>query len=206
MKKWPVICPLGSRVIITQGMNKDHDANDFIIGDLTLTERDNLRLSYGAQFVSPVPNAECVQKWDFGPMNNLGNGVDIEWQEDGYYWRLHFWHTVKELVKVGDKLTEGQVVGLMGNTGDCRPLPTVDNPFAGTHCHLRLSRYNKNEYGGNFNIVSLDPSDYFDVYNPYQGNDSSVTVDLEPVKWAWDKLGITTAFDKLVYLLKNIFN
>lgn len=213
-KKFPVICPDGSHVVITQGFfypdknpatGQTHDAVDFIIQNPKLTDRENERLTYGAQLVAPIAG-NIVEKFDEGTMNNLGNGIDLEWFEDGFWWRLHYWHTVFELMKVGDPAKEGDIVALMGNTGDCRPLPTPQAPYQGTHCHLVFSRYKKLPNGGNVEIVSLDPRDYFDIETWYTGKDSSVTIDLEPVKWAWSKLSITTIFGKLMYLLTNIFN
>ena len=216
MKRFPIIAPDGASVVVTQGFffpevnpasGQTHDANDIVLYNSNLSYKENQRLSYGSQLVCPVPNAKCVKVWDFGTMNSLGNGVDIEWQEDGYYWRLHFWHIVKENVKEGDSVVEGQVIGFMGNTGDCRPLPTPELPFNGTHLHLRLSRYQKDSTGfGNIKIVSLDPQLYFDIKNPYQGVDNSnTTLDLIPVKWAWAKLSLTTKPQWLDYMLKYIF-
>lgn len=214
-KKFPIICPKGSRVVITQGFFPDgvanpatgqtHDAIDFVIQDITLSEKDNLRLTYGSQLVAPM-DSKVVLINDFGTMQSLGNGIDIEWQEAGYYWRLHFWHTVYNKFKLGDMVKSGDIVALMGNTGDCRPLPTPESPYNGTHCHLRLSRYIKDQFGGNLNITSLDVRDYFDVNNPYTGSDSSVIIDLEPLKWAWAKLGLKDNLSKLFYMIKNIFN
>jgi len=206
MKRWPVICPKGARVIITQGFKPTHDAVDFVIWNDNFSERENYRLSYGSQLVCPVPEAKCVLINDFGTMNPLGNGVDIEWQEDGFYWRLHFWHTVYNELLLNQLVKEGELIGLIGNTGDCRPVPTANEPYEGTHCHMRLSRYHKDAYGfGNIDIESLDPRFYFDILSPYVGNDSNVVVDLQPIYWAWGKLGIISTFDKLMYLLLKIF-
>jgi len=205
MKKFPVICPEGTIVVICQWFKPEHDAVDFVIRNPNISDRENARLTYGTQLVAPI-NSKCVAINDFGTMQELGNGVDIEWMEGGYYWRLHFWHTVYNKVKLGDQVTKGQVVGLMGNTGACLPKPTPERPYDGTHCHMRLSRYVKDPWGGNINIVSLDPCKYFDINNPYQGSDSSVVVDLEPIKWAFDKLGITSIYQKLLYFFNNIFS
>lgn len=209
-KKWPIICPKGSRVIITQGFkplnNPTHNAVDFVINNFTFKRQQNLQLSYGSQLVCPVKEAKCVLLNDFGPMNALGNGVDIEWLENGYYWRLHFWHTVYNELVLGQIVKEGQIVGLMGNTGDCRPIPTIRSPYEGTHCHCRFSRYKKNQWGGNIEIVSLDMKDYFDINNPYTGVDSPVMVDMEPLKWSWTKLGISKDnFKNLIDIFTNLF-
>jgi len=182
-----------------------HDAIDFVIYNPKLSYRDNLRLTYGAQLVAPT-DSRCVLVNNFGEMNDLGNGIDIEWNEDGYYWRLHFWHTCYNQLKLGEVAKEGTIVGLMGNTGFVNPKPTPTEPYNGTHCHMRFSRYEKDAWGGNINIVSLDPTLYFDVINPYQGDDSSLAVDVPPLKWAWNKLGITSVLEKLIYMINNIFN
>jgi len=209
MKKFPVLCPPGSIVMITQWFkpfnNPEHDAIDFIIRNPSLSNKDNDRLTYGAQLIQ-TNDATCMIVNNFGTMNPLGNGIDFEWQENGYWWRIHFWHTVYNYFNVGDKVKAGTVVALMGNTGDVNPKPTPLKPYDGTHCHMRYSRYQKNADGANYNIVSLDPTLYFDINNPYEGVDSSVVVDLQPVYWAWDKLGIKDNLSKLFYFFKNIFN
>jgi len=210
MKKFPVICPPGAIVMIAQWFrpanNPSHDAVDFIIRNPSISDKDNARLTYGAQLVSPVSGATCVDLNDFGTMQELGNGVDIEWKDGAYYYRLHFWHNVFNKVKVGDTVSEGQIVGLMGNTGACLPKPTPERPYDGTHCHLRFSQYQKDQWGGNINIVSLDPCLFFDINNPYRGEDSEVVVDLEPVFWSFTRLNIKDNFNKLLYMIKNIFN
>lgn len=212
MKKFPVICPLGARVKITQGFrpsnNPSHDSVDFQVWDDSLSERENKRLSFGSQFVLPV-DATCTNVNDFGTMNPLGNGIDFEWQEDGFYYTLHFWHTVYNNYNKGDRVKAGSIVALMGNTGfvfeDGVKMPTAENPYGGVHCHLRFSRYQKDPWGiGNINIVSLDPTLYFDVLDPYRGEDSSIMVDVIPLQWAFDKLGFTSVLEKLIYYFKYI--
>jgi len=210
LKKFPVVCPKGSRVIITQGFrplnNPDHDAIDFIIYNDSLSKIMNQRLTYGAQLVQPV-KSQCVNLNDFGTMNPLGNGIDFEWKEGEYYFRTHFWHTVYNNFNIGDVVEGGTVVALMGNTGDCTPhYEPEGGDYNGTHCHFRLWRYQKDSYGGNINIESVDPRFFFDILSPYEGPDSDVLVDLEPIKYSWNKLGITSAFDKLKYLLVHIFD
>lgn len=77
-KKFPIICPQGSRVIITQGFkpanNPTHDACDFVILNDKLTDMENYRLTYGSQLVV-TDDSECVLVNDFGSMNSLGNGI-----------------------------------------------------------------------------------------------------------------------------------
>lgn len=209
-KKFPIICPKGSKVVITQRFkplnNPTHDAVDFIIQNPNLQQRENQILTFGSQLVCPVVEAKCVLLNDFGAMNDKGNGCDIEWSENGFYWRLHFWHTVYNELILDQVVKEGQIVALMGNSGNCSPMPTIQNPYQGSHVHCRFSRYKKSnllyvENGKiicpNYEIVSLNMLDYFDVNNPYQGKDSSVEVDLEPPKYFVNKIGASSVWGKL---------
>ena len=42
------------------------------------------------------------------------------------------------IVNVGDFVKQGQVIGYVGNTGNCQPRPTPSNPYAGTHLHFSV--------------------------------------------------------------------
>lgn len=199
--------PDGCSLEVTQGFkpltNPSHDAIDVVVRQYGQTQLTNCVISYGSPFICPVKEAKVVLVNDFGYMNELGNGIDIEWQEDGYYWRLHFWHTVYNEKNLNDIVKEGDIIALMGNTGACVPMPTPEQPYMGTHLHLRMSRYKKDAWGGNTEITSIDPRLYFDINNPYRGNPTiSTTIDYQPIKWAWEKLGIKTIIDKLTYLIR----
>jgi murein DD-endopeptidase MepM/ murein hydrolase activator NlpD len=41
-------------------------------------------------------------------------------------------------VSVGDKVKQGQVIGVVGNTGNCLPRPTPSKPLQGTHLHFEV--------------------------------------------------------------------
>ena len=41
-------------------------------------------------------------------------------------------------VKAGQEVKQGQVIGYVGNTGNCQPRPTPSNPYAGTHLHFSV--------------------------------------------------------------------
>ena len=47
-------------------------------------------------------------------------------------------HLDARYVNVGDKVKQGQVIGLVGNTGNCWPRPTESNPVAGSHLHFEM--------------------------------------------------------------------
>lgn len=41
-------------------------------------------------------------------------------------------------VSVGQEVKQGQVIGIVGNTGNCLPRPTPSNPLQGTHLHFEV--------------------------------------------------------------------
>ncbi len=41
-------------------------------------------------------------------------------------------------VSVGQKVKQGQVIGTVGNTGNCKPRPTASHPTQGTHLHFEV--------------------------------------------------------------------
>lgn len=41
-------------------------------------------------------------------------------------------------VSVGQEVKQGQVIGTVGNTGNCLPRPTPSNPYNGTHLHFEV--------------------------------------------------------------------
>ncbi len=47
-------------------------------------------------------------------------------------------HMDARYVSVGDKVVQGQVIGILGNTGNCWPRPTAANPVAGSHLHFEM--------------------------------------------------------------------
>lgn len=59
-------------------------------------------------------------------------------------------HMDVKYVSVGDYVQQGQVIGLVGNTGNCWPRPTASNPVAGSHLHFEMrlngSRVNPEKY------------------------------------------------------------
>lgn len=110
-----------------------------------------------------------------------GFGKHIRWFHDCGNGRLREWiygHNSINLVKVGDKITNGQPIALMGNTGFVVSGPTPywkHNPYAGTHVHvgLRILKLDPNgwEYtqnGPRIKVLdvdngsrgSIDPSEY----------------------------------------------
>lgn len=47
-------------------------------------------------------------------------------------------HCDARYVNAGDTVKQGQVIGLVGNTGNCWPRPSASNPVAGSHLHFEM--------------------------------------------------------------------
>ena len=65
-----------------------------------------------------------------------GNYIVINHNKNNYY--TVYMHLKNINVKIGDTVSKGQVIGTMGNTGNVIPVPTANNPTAGTHLHFSL--------------------------------------------------------------------
>ena len=99
----------------------------------------------GTGYGSPIYAAGDGEVYDEGYMSASGNYVNID-HGNGYVTR--YFHMMKTLVKKGDKVTKGQKIGYMGNTGDVWPRPTKANPTAGTHLHFEVWVGGRPWYGG----------------------------------------------------------
>ena len=65
-----------------------------------------------------------------------GNYIVIKHNISNYY--TVYMHLNKTYVNVGDKVSSGDIIASMGNTGNVIPVPTNSNPYAGTHLHFCL--------------------------------------------------------------------
>jgi len=65
-----------------------------------------------------------------------GHYVIINHNIGGYYTK--YLHLKDVYVNVGQTVARGQKIGTMGNTGNCYPVPSPSNPYAGTHLHFEL--------------------------------------------------------------------
>ena len=54
-------------------------------------------------------------------------------------------------------MQQGQIIGTVGNTGNCQPRPTPSNPLNGTHLHFEVRINGKcvNQYHIYHNIINL---------------------------------------------------
>jgi hypothetical protein len=199
-------------VVVTQGFKPNiHDSIDFIIWDNSKTHDENKLLTYGAKLVCPIKEAVVIQEdWRektvgmYGQEAPMGGWVDIR----GYFDEtrdiiLHFQHNCANKVKLGDKVVEGQVVGNMGNAGQCVPIPTADYPADGTHCHFTMYLIERKQYA---NAIRVNPMDYFDFTKWYEGSDSEKELDYRIIGWGLNKKGFTENWQKIVYLMKRWWN
>nr|DAI87787.1 MAG TPA: minor tail protein [Caudoviricetes sp.] len=87
-------------------------------------------IDYGAPTGTPIPSpidGKVIQSW-FSPNQPSGGNETQIW--DGQKYTHIFMHQSKRKVKVGDKVHQGQIIGLVGNTG---------NSF-GSHLHWQVNR------------------------------------------------------------------
>lgn len=62
---------------------------------------------------------------------------------------------------------QGDAIAYMGNSGAVKPVPSIENGFAGAHSHLALGV----KLPGELNATNKDPLLYFDFNNPFRGPD-----------------------------------
>lgn len=95
--------------------------------------------SQRAIYAAQGGTVDLVQKWNgkrtSGDMNSYGNLVIIKGNNGKSY---YYAHLNSALLKTGDKVSAGEPVGYMGNTGNVYPVPNGSNPNAGTHLHFEV--------------------------------------------------------------------
>ncbi|WP_443028824.1 phage tail tape measure protein [Staphylococcus hominis] len=87
-------------------------------------------IDYGAPTGTPIPSpidGKVIQSW-FSPNQPSGGNETQIW--DGQKYTHIFMHQSKRKVKIGDKVHQGQIIGLVGNTG---------NSF-GSHLHWQVNK------------------------------------------------------------------
>jgi len=80
-----------------------------------------------------------------------GNYIIIKHNINNYY--TIYMHLKDIRVRVGDNVGAGQIIGTMGNTGNVVPVPSSNNPYAGTHLHFGL--YIGEPYRGGYAVDPL---------------------------------------------------
>ena len=114
-----------------------HNGIDYVVGK-------GREESYGIPIIAS--HTGVVRKVTFTtPMSTQGNGLTIEGVRDGDTLLMTtYWHLSEVIVKAGDAVSQGQVIGYMGNSGYV--VGSDSSPFSGTHLHFMVYEY-KNENG-----------------------------------------------------------
>lgn len=82
-----------------------------------------------------------------------GNVIYINHNIGNYY--SVYMHLATILVKEGQVVSRGQLIGKMGNTGEVYPVPSSYSPYSGTHLHFATWRGFPNRGGSPFNPLTL---------------------------------------------------
>lgn len=120
-----------------------HNGLDFIVRDA--------KRGYGTPIISAT-SGKVTKVFD-SMTDTRGAGIYIQQTNGNEIIETVYWHLSEIIVKVGERVTEGQVIGLMGNNGFVMPKPTPDRPYDGTHLHFAVRRYinhfsKNNDYRG----------------------------------------------------------
>jgi len=107
----------------------------------------------GTGWGSPIRSVRDGIVFEVNNHWTLGNFIIIE-HPNGYY--TLYAHLSRVEVAEGERVTRGQVIGRMGNTGRVIPRPTRENPHRGTHLHFEVWQGGPPYAGGrSFNPMRL---------------------------------------------------
>jgi murein DD-endopeptidase MepM/ murein hydrolase activator NlpD len=82
-----------------------------------------------------------------------GNYVVVSHNISNYY--TLYMHLSNVLVSINQDVSQGDVIGKIGNTGNVSPIPNSSNPYGGTHLHFGVFIGNPLEGGYSINPLSL---------------------------------------------------
>ena len=172
--KFPLRIAEDKKVILTQGFKSQelideykkngyniqfHDAIDVATGTLKDT--------HGTPLVCPFPKAECIYFDDSGATGTQkADRVQIKYVDGDTEYIMGGLHFSKMLYQ--QNYVFGETIAWLGNSGFVLPAPTKDSPLNGSHLHLTLR----------VNGVIVDPLLYFDINNPFRGEDTGDAFDV----------------------------
>ena len=191
MYKFPLRLPEGWRVIVTQGFKstelaewytkqgisyQEHLAIDLVVG----TPDYQQWATYGAAIVCPFPSAELIAlEPGTNPGDQKSGRFQVRYTEpDGTVVIMGGIHC-SDVADGKTSFTYGEDIAYIGNGGYVDPAPTKEDAYAGGHLHLSYIR----------NGVVRDPTEIFNIYDPFRGKDSGFEKDIRPIAWAmgWSK-------------------
>jgi hypothetical protein len=219
----PIIVPYGYKLRISQPFGSTGDVEWYKNNGLNIpfhngvdivVDNDDPRLTYGSACFCPFPKGWTVKKTFDSAMSTKGNGVTLEsdtFVEDGIEKKVQIvlWHLSS--LTDGTQLVYKNIVGYVGNSGLVHPAPSTACPFCGSHLHLMLYEFHKTSTGmfmlqntGNGVGGAVDPMTRFSLSVAEYGEDTNVSFDTAPLKWAMAKLGLVEVYQKIMYLLSII--
>ena len=83
-----------------------------------------------------IPNYNANGEY-VGSYRGYGEYVIID-HHDGTMTLYGHMRAGSRTVSVGQSVVQGQVIGIVGNTGNCQPRPSASNPHWGTHLHFEV--------------------------------------------------------------------
>ncbi|MBQ5994539.1 MAG: peptidoglycan DD-metalloendopeptidase family protein [Clostridia bacterium] len=126
-----MICPLQySNACISSGWGEysGHKGTDIITSGATGN-------TYGKEIRAAAAGTVIFAGKGTGSSWSYGNFVTID---HGNGVATRYAHCSSVAVSTGTKVSQGQVIAYVGNTGNVRPAPTPSNPHAGAHLHFEV--------------------------------------------------------------------
>ena len=151
--EYKITSPFGPRSL--NGDERPHKGEDYV----GITDKIVVSPTLGKVVSSQIITDRNNATWEWG------NYVKID-NLNGYY--LFFCHLSARLVKVGDKVEEGQPIGIEGNTGYS----------FGSHCHFEVRRKSDG--------VSINPREYFKILAVWEKSQIDVSKKLVQEKTGFD--------------------
>jgi hypothetical protein len=181
--KFPVRIPPNRKVLFQQGFIPGvHEAVDVICGTAIET--------YGTPVVCPFPSGEMITRQIDEAFGEKGSMFQLKYKDpQGNEYIMGGLHC--SYISAQRIFVEGDTIANIGNNGiyAVNPHPTIFNPYNGTHLHLTLVVNGK--------IVA--PYVYFDINNPYRGEDTGFEADKPPFVWSLN--GIKKKLDEIFALI-----
>lgn len=218
---FPIKIHSGLKPIITQHYGVKDNVSWYVANNVNIPFHNGCDLilsgdpmqTYGSELITPSENWRIVKTTFDSAMSTKGNGVTIESEsfiEDGIEKKLQvvYWHCSK--IETSPHIRpKNDTVAWIGNSGLVSPAPSPVCIYCGSHLHLMLFEFHKengwwrlqnqdNGVGG-----AIDPMTRFSISNLVYGEDTNISFDTEPIKWALKTLGITDVWGKIVFILKT---
>ena len=122
----------------------------------------NDRHGYGTPIIAS--HSGTIEKICYDtPHHTKGNGIYMLDTSEEY--STIYWHLSGFQCNIGDKIEQGQVIGLMGNSGFVRPEPSNQDPYNGTHLHFAMKWHKELNPYQYYNYAGFcDPLPYINVW------------------------------------------